>query len=153
VSMVTIMQDGHFWPPQWWAFNRKRIDQQSPRMKSCRGACVSSRSIFSDVLQSIVRNVQEIVRSEVRLAKTELREGIVKAKIAALLLFVGALFAIFAFLFLLLTGAYALALAMPRWTAALIVGTALATIARIVLLADWIASNKSTYSPNVRLKP
>ena len=36
---------------------------------------------FSDVVQDILRNVQEIVRSEVRLAKTEIREEAVKAKI------------------------------------------------------------------------
>jgi uncharacterized membrane protein YqjE len=38
---------------------------------------------LSDVLQDILRNVQEMVRSEVRLAKTEIREEAVKAKSSA----------------------------------------------------------------------
>jgi hypothetical protein len=33
---------------------------------------------FADVFQDILHNVQEIVRSEVRLAKTEIREEAVK---------------------------------------------------------------------------
>ena len=40
------------------------------------------RSI-SVVLQDIVRNIQDIVRSEVRLAKTELREEVAKARSAS----------------------------------------------------------------------
>ena len=90
---------------------------------------------FSDVLQSIVRNVQEIVRSEVRLAKTEIREEAVKAKSASLFLGAGAVSAIFAILFLLLTIVYALSLIMPSWAAALIVGAALAVIATLTLMA------------------
>ena len=84
---------------------------------------------FSDILQSIVRNVQEIVRSEVRLAKIEIREEAVKAKSASLFLGTGAVIAIFAILFLLLTIIYALALVIPIWAAALIVGAALAVTA------------------------
>ena len=37
---------------------------------------------FADVFQDIVRNIQEIVRSEVRLAKTEIRDEAAKAKSA-----------------------------------------------------------------------
>jgi len=92
------------------------------------------RSI-SDVLQDILRNVQEIVRSEVRLAKTEIREEAGKAKSSAVLLGVGAVTAMFAMLFLLLTIVHALALVMPRWTAALIVGSALAVVASVILTA------------------
>ena len=89
---------------------------------------------LSDVLQSIVRNVQEIVRSEVRLAKTEIREEAVKAKSAALFLGVGAVIAIFAVLFLLLTILYVLALVMPSWAAAVIMGALLAVAASVMLM-------------------
>ena len=88
---------------------------------------------LSDVLQDIVRNVQEIVRSEVRLAKTEFREEAAKAKDSGILLAVGAVTGIFAILFLLLTMVYALALVMPNWAAALIVGAALAIVTSILL--------------------
>ena len=90
---------------------------------------------LSDVFQDIVRNVQEIVRSEVRLAKTEIREEAAKAKSAMLLLGAGAVTAIFAILFLLLMIVHALALVMPNWAAALIVGAALAVVAGVTLPA------------------
>jgi uncharacterized membrane protein YqjE len=81
---------------------------------------LGERSVTS-VLQDIVGNVQAIVRSEVRLAKLEVREEAVKAKGAALLLGVGALCGAFAMLFLLWTIVYALAIAVPFWIATLIV--------------------------------
>ena len=68
---------------------------------------------LSDVFQDIVRNVQEIVRSEVRLAKTEIREEAARAKSPTLWLGAGVVTAIFAMLFLLLMTVYALALVMP----------------------------------------
>jgi uncharacterized membrane protein YqjE len=88
---------------------------------------------FSDVFQDILHNVQDIVRSEVRLAKTEIREEVGEAKSAAVMLGGGALTSIFALLFFLLTLVYALALVMPSWAAALIVGAALAVIATLML--------------------
>jgi uncharacterized membrane protein YqjE len=90
---------------------------------------------LSDVLQDVIRNVQEIVRSEVRLAKTEMREEAAKAKSATLLLGAGAVTAIFAILFLLLMIVHALALVMPSWAAALIVGAVLAVVAGVTLPA------------------
>ena len=84
---------------------------------------------LSDILQDTIRNVQEIVRSEVRLAQIEIWEEVAKAKSSTLLLGAGAVTAIFAVLFLLLTAVYALALVMPSWAAALIVGAALAVVA------------------------
>ena len=45
----------------------------------------------------------------------------------------GAVTAIFAIFFLLLMIVYALALVVPRWTAALIVGAALAVVANVML--------------------
>ena len=88
---------------------------------------------LSDVLQDIVRNVQEIVRSEVRLAKTEFREEAAKAKDSGILLAVGAVTGIFAAAFLLLTIVYALALVMPRWAAALLVGATLGIVTSVLL--------------------
>jgi uncharacterized membrane protein YqjE len=94
----------------------------------------SDRSI-AEVLQDILRNVQEIIRSEVRLAKTEAREEISKAKSAGLLVGAGVMCGAFATFFLLLTIVYALATVLPYWAAALIVTTVLAIIAAVVLSA------------------
>ena len=94
----------------------------------------SERSI-SDVLQDIVGNIQEIVRSEVRLAKTEIRDEANRAKPAGLFLAVGALAAVFAVLFLLLMIVHALSLVMPAWAASLIVAVGLSIIAGATLSA------------------
>lgn len=90
----------------------------------------------SDVFQNIVRNVQEIVRSEFRLAKTEVREEILKAKFATLLLGSGTVAFIFSIFFLLLALVYSLATVIPSWGAALIVGAALAVAAALTLITS-----------------
>jgi uncharacterized membrane protein YqjE len=82
---------------------------------------IADRSI-STVLHDIVGNIQDIIRSEVRLAKTELSEELGRSRSAAVLLGVGLLMLTFTALFLLLAIVYALSLVMPAWTAALIVG-------------------------------
>jgi len=97
---------------------------------------VGERS-FSDVLQDIVHNVQDLVRSEIRLAKTELREEAVKAKASALAIGAGAVTSVFAILFLLLAIFAGLALFMPYWAAALIVGGVLA-LAGTLMLSEGI---------------
>ena len=51
---------------------------------------------FADVLQDIVGNMQEIVRSEVRLAKAELSDEARKAKPAGLWMGIGAVFSVLA---------------------------------------------------------
>jgi uncharacterized membrane protein YqjE len=89
----------------------------------------------SEVLQDIIRNIQEIVRSEVRLAKIEIRDEASKAKSATQLIAAGAVTATFALLFLLLTVFYALAVVMSFWAAALIVGFVLSIIAGVTLSA------------------
>ena len=94
----------------------------------------SERSI-SELLQNIVGNIQEIVRSEVRLAKTEIRDEATKAKVAGVLVAVGALAAIFSVLFLLLMIVYALSAVMPSWAAALIVSVVTGIIAGTTIAA------------------
>ena len=92
------------------------------------------RTIFT-VLQDIANNVQDIVRAEFRLAKTELQEELAKAQSAGLLLGIGAVAAIFSVLFLLLAGVYALSRVLPQWAAALIVAIAVAVVAGVTLAA------------------
>lgn len=93
---------------------------------------VGDRSI-SEVLQAIVADVQGIMRSEVRLAKTELREEAVKTKTSAIWLGAGTAASLFATLFLLLAVMLAIATALPAWASALIVGAALAVVAAAAL--------------------
>lgn len=89
---------------------------------------------FADVLQDIILDIQRIIRSEVHLAKAELREEISTLLNGAILAGVGAILCLFATLFLLLTILYALSLWMPPWTAALIVAGVMGVGAVIALV-------------------
>jgi uncharacterized membrane protein YqjE len=77
---------------------------------------------MTEVLQDIVGNIQEIFRSEFRLAKVEIHEETAKALRSAVPLGIGALLALYAFGFLLLAIVHALSTVMDAWLASLIVG-------------------------------
>jgi uncharacterized membrane protein YqjE len=86
------------------------------------------------VFQDIVRNFQEIVRSEVRLAKTELRDEASKAKLALAWLAGGAVLGLISLVILALAAVYALATVLPEWGAGLLVGVGLAVAATLVAI-------------------
>jgi uncharacterized membrane protein YqjE len=81
----------------------------------------ANRSI-GEVLQDAVGHVQEIVQSEIRLAKTEIREQAGKAKHAAIMFGGAALMAFFAAALVVTAAACALAIVLPWWAATLVVG-------------------------------
>jgi hypothetical protein len=81
---------------------------------------------FSDLLQNIIADIQELIRSELRLAKAEFREGAEGFKYSATLLGAGALSAFFAVFFALYSAVFALARLMPDWAAALSISLVLA---------------------------
>ena len=86
---------------------------------------------ISAVLHDNVGNFQHIVRSEMRLAKTEFTEELAKSRSAAIWLGAGALLLIFSVVFVLLAAVYALSLVLPEWMAALIVGAGVGLIAAL----------------------
>lgn len=88
---------------------------------------------ISAVLHDIVGNVQDIVRSEMRLARTEFTEEMRKALSGGVLLGVGALMLVFCTLFLLLAAVYALSDVLPGWASALIVAAGVGLIAAVLL--------------------
>jgi len=63
---------------------------------------------LADVFQDIVANVQDIVRSELRLASVEIRQELVKAARAGKVAAAGGVLALFALAFLLLAAVYGL---------------------------------------------
>ncbi len=80
-----------------------------------------------EIVKDIIANAQGIIRSEVKLAKTEIREEAQKAVNAGAMLGVGAVAGLYALGLLLAAAVAAIALIMPWWAAALIVGGVLAT--------------------------
>ncbi len=89
----------------------------------------------SQVLQEIVGDVQDILRSEVRLAKAEIRQEAGKAAKSTGMLGAGAFLAAYAFGFLLLTLVYALGIVVPWWAAALLVAVLVAIPAAVLIRA------------------
>ncbi len=88
-----------------------------------------------EVLQDIVGNLQEIIRSEFRLAKTELTEEAVQAAKPAATFGMALVFGFYGIGFLLLAAVYGMSTVMAVWLAALLVGTLLAVVA--VALMGW----------------
>ena len=88
----------------------------------------------ADVLQDIVRNLQEIVRSEVRLAKVEIRGEAKRAVSSGIWIAAGGAGALTAWAFLLWTGAYLLATRMPMWAATLVVAVVIMAVASVLII-------------------
>jgi uncharacterized membrane protein YqjE len=110
-----------------------RADQPYPSDGESRGSEHNSATI-AGLLQEIVSNIQNIIRSEVRLAKAEIREDATSMARAAGMLVAGAVLGIYALGILLLFVVYALRGPLPDWAAALIVGIAVAAIAGILVM-------------------
>jgi len=82
-----------------------------------------------EVLQDIVGNIQEIVRSEFRLAKAELKEEASRASKPVATFGIGMVFGFYGIGFLLLSLVYWLTTLMAVWLAALLIGAGLAIVA------------------------
>lgn len=81
------------------------------------------------LVKDIIANLQEMVRSEVKLAKAEFREETNKTVAAARKLAIAAVAGLFAVGFVLWSVSIMLALVMPAWAASLLVGASLGVVA------------------------
>ena len=88
----------------------------------------------TEVIQNILGNIGDIVRSEVQLAKAEVRHEAIKAARGGAMLAAGAILALFGLAFVFWTIAAGLAFWMPVWAASLIVGILLLAIAGALAL-------------------
>jgi uncharacterized membrane protein len=88
-----------------------------------------------EVLHDIVGNIQEIIRSEFRLAKAEVKEEASKARGPLTTWAIGALIGLYAVGLLLFTIVMAMATVMATWLAALIVGAVTAVISIALISA------------------
>ena len=90
---------------------------------------------LSEMVSNVVENVQNIVRYEVQLAKTELMEEGKTAGKGIAMLAVAAVVGAYALGLFLLTAVWALATQVDRWLAALIVAVVVTAIAGILAMA------------------
>ena len=102
---------------------------------------------FVDVIQDTVANVQDIVSSEIRLARAEMTAEAKKAAKASEVLAAGVVLAIYGLGLLLLAAVYGLAIVMPIWSAALVMFGLVTAIA-----AGLIVSGRGRLK-QVRAKP
>jgi hypothetical protein len=101
----------------------------------------------TEVIQNIAGNIGDIVRSEVQLAKAEVRHEAMKAARGGGMLAAGAVLGLFGLGFIFWTIAAGLTLWMPVWAASLIVGVALLAVAGALAM---VGLNRLR---NVRAKP
>lgn len=94
------------------------------------------RSIAA-VIGDIAGNLQDLVRSEIRLAKVEAKADMGAAARAAMFVAAGGGVAILALALAALAGVYALALVVPPWAAALIVAGVAAAIGGVLLATGF----------------
>ncbi len=90
---------------------------------------------ISEVLKDIFGNVQEMIRSEIRLARVEMREEAGKTLSSAQMMAIGGVLGLFALGFVLVAIAQALATVMPNWAASLVVGVVLGLIGVALLMS------------------
>jgi len=83
---------------------------------------------LTDVVAAIFTNLQDMLRAEIRLAQSQARDDLVRARPAAMLLGVGVTAALVSLCFALLAIFEGLRLAMPAWAAALCVAAVLAVV-------------------------
>ena len=88
---------------------------------------------IADVVKDATSNIQDLIRSEVQLARIELKEEFTKVKASGVMFGIGAVLGLFGAGFCLLAIMYALGLVLPAWAAAVIVGVALMIGAGITL--------------------
>jgi hypothetical protein len=98
---------------------------------------------ISRIIEDILRHVGEIIRSEMRLAQTEIRQDLRDVKHAGTFLAAASVAGMFALGFLLLAAVYGLSTIMPPWLAAITVGGVLG-IAGMVLLQRGLNLLKAT---------
>ena len=95
---------------------------------------MSEERSVSEVFQDILRNLQEMVRSEIRLAKVEARGEVKQAVSSGVWIAAGGIAAMSACSFLVWALAYALATRMSMWAATLIVALVMAAAAAALIM-------------------
>jgi uncharacterized membrane protein YqjE len=101
-----------------------------------------------DILSGLARDVQDLVRGEIKLARTEFEQKLHRL-IAALIWVLGGSLVGFAGLVVLLQGgAAALALRLPAWAALLIVGAVIIVVGAIIARLGLSRISFKTLTPD-----
>jgi hypothetical protein len=107
---------------------------------------------FPDVLQDIIGNVQQIIRYEFRLAKTEINEKVTEATRPAATFGAGLVLAFYGLGFLLLACVYALSTVIAGWLAALLVGAVVSIVAVALMSIGGKKLKNINYTPDKTIR-
>lgn len=88
-----------------------------------------------EILQDVVNHLNDLFRSEIRLAKTEVQENLIDLAKAGTSMGLSVVLALYALGFILLSIVYALQIVVASWLAPLLVGIAVGTAAAILYVA------------------
>jgi uncharacterized membrane protein YqjE len=102
---------------------------------------------LGDTITGIIQDLQEIVRGEVQLAKTEIKEDASTMGKALGMLGAAALLGLVGFIFLMLGVTYLLNTSLEMWLSAGIVGVALLLIAAIVGMVGKNRMQEANFKP------
>ena len=94
-----------------------------------------SEESIGELVASTARDLSELFRKEVELAKTELREEASQTARAGAMLVAGGLVGYLALLIVLLAAAWGLAEAIPLWASLLVVGVVAGIVAGVLISA------------------
>jgi hypothetical protein len=87
------------------------------------------------LIAGLIKDLQDLVRAELKLAQTEIKEDVAAAGKGIGVVAAGALVGLVAFIFLMLALTYLLAIWLPMWVSAGLVGVVLAVAAAVALSA------------------
>ena len=113
---------------------KERRDVHSFSESRNRDETHSDDRSIREILHDIVNNVNDIVKSEIRLATTEVRENAKSLAKAGIWIGVAAVLALYAAGFILLSAVYGLQEVVPARLAALLVGVGVGIVAAILYL-------------------
>jgi len=106
----------------------------------------------SQIFQEILDHLAEIIRSEIRLARVELGQDLAQVANAGVFLVLGAVFALYAFGFVLLGLVYALGSTIAPWLAAVIVGAGVGLIGAILLMVGRAKIKRADLKPDKTIR-
>lgn len=99
------------------------------------------------LVSGVVQDLQDLVRAEIRLAKTELKEDAAAAGKAVGSMVAGGVVGLVAFIFLMLAVTYLLAIWLPLWVSAGIVALALGVVAAILVVSGKNKLSQTNLAP------
>jgi hypothetical protein len=103
---------------------------------------------LGDLLGNLAEDIQDLVRGEVRLARSELDQKLDHVIMAAIWLLGGALVAFAGLVVILQGGAAALATVLPQWAASVLVGVVIAVVGALCARSGLAMLSVKTLTPN-----